>query len=183
MSMSLHVSRTVSTCFYQLRRLKSVRRSLPIQAAKTIINSFIISRVDYCNGILFGVTKKQTLRVQSILNASARVLYGGSMRDHITPLIRDRLHWLRYGQRTTYKLCLMAYKSLHGCAPPYIVDLVVPVSINQYARRLRSSDTLCIQQRKSRLQFGERCFSVSASRVWNTLPVHVRLSPSLNIFR
>jgi hypothetical protein len=35
LSMTTQVNRTVSTCFYQLRRLKAARRSLPIEAAKT----------------------------------------------------------------------------------------------------------------------------------------------------
>jgi len=74
LSMSTHVSRTVSTCFYQLRRIKAVRRSLPIEAAKTVINAFIMSRVDYCNGLLPGITQRQRDRMQSIFNASARLL-------------------------------------------------------------------------------------------------------------
>jgi hypothetical protein len=76
LSMTRHISSTVSTCFYQLRRLKAVRRSLPLEAAKTIISSFVTSRVDYCNGLLAGITQRQVDRLQSILNASARVLYG-----------------------------------------------------------------------------------------------------------
>jgi len=35
LSMSTHVNRTMSTSFYQLLRIKAVRRSLPIEAAKT----------------------------------------------------------------------------------------------------------------------------------------------------
>jgi hypothetical protein len=49
-----HISRVVSSCFYQLRRLKSSLKSLPFDVAKTIINSFVISRIDYCNCLLAG---------------------------------------------------------------------------------------------------------------------------------
>ena len=71
------------------------------------------SRVDYCSGLLAGITQRQADRMQSILNASARILYGGTKQDHITPLIRDKLHWLRFTQRVTFKLCVLVYKSLH----------------------------------------------------------------------
>src|ERR1700721_44412 len=121
LSMTRHISSTVSTCFCQLRRLKAVRRSLPLEAAKTVISSFVTSRVDYCNGLLAGNTQRQVDRLQSILNASARVLYGGTKRDHITPLIRDKLHWLRFTQRVTYKPCVLVYKALHGSAPKYLL--------------------------------------------------------------
>ena len=33
-------------------------------------------------------------------------------RDHVTPLLRDKLHWLKFCQRIQYKLCLMVYKLL-----------------------------------------------------------------------
>jgi len=183
LSMSTHVSRTVSSGFYQLRRIKAVRRSLPIEAAKTVINAFIMSRVDYCNGLLPGIIQRQRDRMQSIFNASAKLVYGGSRRDHKTPLVRDKLHWLRFSQRVTYKLCLFIYKTLHNCAPKYIADLVVPVSRNLFTRRLRSADTLCVVEREVRLQFGRCGFSMSASCAWNRLSPSVRMASTINEFR
>ena len=59
LSLNTQVSRTVSSCFYQLRRLKAVRRSLPIEAAKTVVSSFVTSRVDYCNGLMAEITQQQ----------------------------------------------------------------------------------------------------------------------------
>ena len=182
LSMTRHISSTVSTCFYQLRRLKAVRRSLPLEAAKTVISSFVTSRVDYCNGLLAGNTQRQVDRLQSILNASARVLYGGTKRDHITPLIRDKLHWLRFTQRVTYKLCVLVYKALHGSAPKYLRELVVPVSDNTSARRLRSADSLNIKRPRTRLKFGDRGFSAAAPDAWNSLSAHVKSAPSLGVF-
>src|SRR5688572_20279829 len=79
--MTNHISRTVSTCFYQLRRLKSRRKSLPLESAKTLVSSFVTSRLDYCNGVLAGITQKQTASMQSILNAAARLLCVGAPRE------------------------------------------------------------------------------------------------------
>jgi len=162
LTMSAHVSRTVSNCFYQLRRLKGVRKSLPLESAKTLVSSFVMSRLDYCNGVLAGITQRQTARMQSVLNAAARLLCGGTRRDHITPLIRDKLHWLRFTQRVTYKLCLLVYKSLHDTAPRYITELVKPLASNQSERRLRSASSLDVVRPRCRLKFGEKGFSVAA---------------------
>ena len=41
-----HVNKTVSSCFYQLRRLKSSVKALPFETAKTLVNCFVISRID-----------------------------------------------------------------------------------------------------------------------------------------
>ena len=177
LTMSSHVSRTISSCFYQLRRMKSIRRSLPMDAAKSVINAFVISRIDYCNGLYAGIAQKQCDRLQSVLNASARFLHGGSKFDHTTPLLRDKLHWLKFRQRIAYKLCLTVFKALHGSAPKYIAEHVVPVSRNPSTRRLRSADTGCIVNPGSKKKFGERGFSVAAPAAWNELPPEVRLSP------
>jgi len=40
------------SCCYQLRQLRSIRRSLTLDAAHSLIHAFIHSRVDYCNAIL-----------------------------------------------------------------------------------------------------------------------------------
>ena len=43
LSLTAQVSKTVSTGFYSLGRLKCARPSLPIHAAKMLVNSFVLS--------------------------------------------------------------------------------------------------------------------------------------------
>src|SRR6218665_2193452 len=43
-----HVSQLVRSCFYQLRRIKTIRKFIPTSIAVVLVNSFIVSRVDYC---------------------------------------------------------------------------------------------------------------------------------------
>jgi len=52
MSMNSHVNRVVSECFYKLRQIKTCRRSIPIPVAASLVNCFIVSKVDYCNALL-----------------------------------------------------------------------------------------------------------------------------------
>ena len=59
--------------------------------------------------------------------------------DHITDLLRDRLHWLRIPQWITFKCCLLVYKSLHGLAPAFIAISYVKNSIIQRRSGLRSA--------------------------------------------
>jgi len=75
-SMNSHVSRTIGACFYQLRRPKSIRCSLPISATRTSVSAFVLSRCDNHNGLFAGVTNKRIGRLQPILNASAKLIYG-----------------------------------------------------------------------------------------------------------
>jgi len=95
LSMNSHVSRTVGACFYQLRRLQSIRRSLPISATRTLVNASVYSRCDNHNGLFAGVTSKQIDRLQRILSAAKLIYRGGGegwlRSDHVTPLLR-KLH-------------------------------------------------------------------------------------------
>ena len=100
-----------------------------------LANSFIVSRVDYCNSLLAGLPICQLDRIQSVLNAAARLIYGRTPSDHVTDLLRDNLHWLCVPQCITYKLSLIAYKAIHNSMPDYITNFCISAADN----RLRSS--------------------------------------------
>ena len=132
-----HVNRLVRSCYYQLRRIKSVRRALPTAAAIQLVNSFIIWRVDYCNSILAAAPSNQLNRVQSVLNVAARLIYGRGRFERVSDLIRDRLRWLRVPQRISFKCALLAYKAQHGLVPHYIKNYCQPTSSLQFRYELR----------------------------------------------
>ena len=141
MSMTTHINYLVRTCFYHLRRIKHIRRFISTKTAVLIINSFVISRVDYCNSLLAGLPNCHLHRIQLVLNAAARLLYRGQKKDHITPLLRDKLHWLPIAARIQFKVCLLTYKSLHGLAPQYIADFLKPVASVSRRSTLRSASS------------------------------------------
>jgi len=103
--------------------LRLVRRSLTIGTAHALVRALIHSRLDYCNGVYAGVPAGLFNRLQSVLLASARLVLGLPGRAPVMSAIRDKLHWLSYPQRVTFKLCLTTYKCLHGLAPHYHRDL------------------------------------------------------------
>ena len=74
LTMSAHVNKLVSTCFFQLRQLRMVRRSLDVDAAHALVRALIHSRLDYCNGVLAGLPLYMFERLQSVLNAAARLV-------------------------------------------------------------------------------------------------------------
>ena len=89
-----NVKKLAGSCFYQLRQLRAVRRSLTTDAATTLVHALISSRVDYCNSVLYGMCEVYLRPLQSVLNAAARLITGKRKFDRITSTIRDDLHWL-----------------------------------------------------------------------------------------
>ena len=66
----------VSSSFYQLRRIKCSLKALPFDKAKYLVNCFVISRIDYCNSLLFGVPQYALDHLQRMMNAAVRILCG-----------------------------------------------------------------------------------------------------------
>ena len=54
------------TCYFELRRLASIRRSLTSTATATLVSAFVLSIINYCNSLLFGSTHDVTSHFQRI---------------------------------------------------------------------------------------------------------------------
>lgn len=183
LSMKQHISNLVRTCFSILRQLKTVSRSLPADTSKLLVHSFITSRIDYCNVAFAGLPQANLSRIQTVLNAAARLVCNARKFDHITPLLRDELHWLRVPERVEYKLCLLTYKCLHHLGPEYLSDDIIPLSGLSNRQRLRSSTSFDVVVPATRTKAGDRAFCVAGPRAWNGLPHHVQSAESLGRFK
>jgi len=176
-----HVRRLSGKCFYHLRQLKTVRRSLTEDAAKSLVHAFVTSRIDYCNSVIYGARAVHIQPLQNVLNAAARLILHKRKYDHITNDIRDRLHWLPIQQRLEYKVCLLIFKCLHQMAPVYLTEMNDPVSASTSRSHLRSAARGDLAVPRSRTTtYGQRSFSVSGPSLWNSLPLSVR-DPSLTM--
>ena len=89
LALTAHINQLTARCYSSLRRIKSCRRALSRSASVTLINSLIVSRLDYCNSLLAGCSKHLVDKLQRVLNSAARVIFGGEQREHVTPLLRE----------------------------------------------------------------------------------------------
>ena len=183
MSMHTHVTQLVCSCYGVLRQLRSIRRSLPRSALTTLVTSFTMSKVDYCNVALAGLPQYELDRVQSVVNAAARLTADARKYDHVTQLLMD-LHWLRVPQRIQYKLCVLVHGCLNGAAPGYLSDLTVSVA-SAARRRLRSASTSdLVVPSTLRASIGDRVFAVAGPTVYRQLsaqPPHRLLPSKMNL--
>ena len=52
LTLERQVSKLCQACYFHLRRLRTVRRSLSKECLRTLVHAFVTSRVDHCNGLL-----------------------------------------------------------------------------------------------------------------------------------
>ena len=114
--MRSHVTRVVAQCFAVLRQLRLIRRLLLPSTLKTVVVMLVLSRLYYANSVLTGLPAYFVKRLQSVLNASARLIYVIRRFDHVSDALMS-LHWLRIPERTQFKLAVLVHRVLHGNAP------------------------------------------------------------------
>ena len=171
------------TCYYELRRLASIRRFLTSTATATLVSAFVLSRIDYCNSLLFGSTNDVTSHLQRIQNYAARVIFRLPMSSSITIHLKS-LHWLPVKVRSTYKIACLCYHCHSSTAPSYVTDMLHKKPL--HTRNTRSSSyTMPLLNRPahSKATLGDRSFSFASSSVWNSIPNDVRCAPSLSSFK
>jgi len=138
----------------------------------------------FTTAFLLAVTSSSSITYElRVLNCTALVIFRGDRRDHMTPLLRDKLHWLRAKERITFKLCLLVYKAINGLASSYLQDLCLPVTTVCTRSALRSATRGDLVVPRTRWRLGNRAFCVAGPTAWNSLPPDIRTASSLITFK
>ena len=163
-------------CYYRLRQLRRLRRSLDSNSLATLVYAVLNSRIDYCNTVLAGAPRTVTDSLQRVLNAAARVVTGTSKFDRgLGQILHDELHWLDVPDRVFFKLAVTVHRCLNGRAPPYLSDYCVPAAGVDTRQHLRSTNRQLLAVPPYRLNaYGRRAFSVAGPTVWNSHPDFIR---------
>ena len=181
MEMVPQVNALSRSCYAQLRQIGHIRQYLSSDATKTLVNSLVTSKLDYCNSLLHGASKGVLQKLQNVQNTAARIITRTSRRSHITPVLKE-LHWLPIQCRVDFKILTLTYKAMHGESPTYISDLL---EVYKPKRELRSANkTVSLTVPICRLvRYGDRSFMHAAPKLWNSLPADVRDADTLASFK
>ena len=74
MNMQKYIAGTCRSVYMHIRKVNSIRRYLTKDATKLLINSTVLSRLDYCNSSYVGLPQTSTHKLQLAENAAARVI-------------------------------------------------------------------------------------------------------------
>ena len=158
LTLNAHVTNIARTCYFELRRLASIRRFLTSTATATLVSDFALSIIDYCNSLLFGSTHDVTSHMQRIQNNAARVIFHLPRSSSMTIYLIS-LHWLPVKVRSTYKIACMCYHCHSSTAPSHVTDMLHRTLSHTHNSR-SSSYTLPLLNRPahSKATLGDRSF-------------------------
>ena len=104
----------------------------------SLVTAMVLARLDYGSITLNGITHQRLVnRLQSVLNAAARLVCNSRKYDRISPLLRD-LHWLRVPERIKFRLAVLVFRCRNHTAPEYLSRELQWAVDDESRRRLRS---------------------------------------------
>jgi len=181
LSFDKHVNVVSAKCFFQLRQLRRIRRSLNDDSVATLVHASVASRVDYCGSLLIGAPRKTTDKLQRVLNSAARIVSNTRKFDRgLTHFRRSQLHWLDVVDRVRFRVCVQVFRCLHKMAPGYLSTSGI-----SGRRHLRSADRGHLDFPRVKLaSYGGRSFAYAGPSNSNSLPAYLRDSSlSLSSFK
>ena len=179
-----NVNKIIKTCFYHLRNILKICKHLSIDATKSLVHALVTSRLDYSNSLLYGCKTSSIKRLQCIQNYSARTICKIAKYDHISPVFKQ-LHWLPVKARIKHKLLTLTFKAVYGQAPSYLSELISCRPTLLPGLRSNHSVLLTVPKITSRADksTADRAFSLSAPKLWNSLPEELRNCSSVEAFK
>lgn len=180
MKLDKQVNSTCKSAWCNLFRISKIKKFLSTSQLKSVIQAFVISKIDQNNALLIGSPKCLTSKLQSVQNAACKLVCNIRRFDHVEPPLAD-LHWLPVEQRIQFKVLLLCYKSLNSDGPAYLKELLIPYCP---PRALRSGySNLLVVPKTIMRSYGDRAFSVAGPRMWNKLPSSVKDCSSIDAFK
>ena len=178
--MNENVSNIARICSFEQRRLATICRFLTSTVTATLVSAFVLSRIDYCNSLLFGSTHDAICHLQRIQNHAARVFLRLPKSSCITIHLKS-FHWLPVKVRITYKVACLCYHCHSSTAPSYVADMLHK-KLSHTRNTPSSSNTMPLLNRPahSMVTLGDRSFSYASSSVCNSIPNDVRCAPTLS---
>ena len=113
-NLEAHVKSMCRKCYFQLHLVHKIRRYITQESARTLIQANVMSVLDFCNCLLYGLPSTLLDRLQKVQNLAARIVVPARKHQHVTPVLMF-LHWLPIKQCIDYKITVLrlTFKALN----------------------------------------------------------------------
>ena len=167
-----------------INRIKLIRNSLSKEVCQTIVQSLVISHLDYANAILIDLPDITMKKLQRVQNVAARLVLGNESREENSKENLKKLHWLPVKYRIEFKIICLVHKCIHNQAPDYLRNLLISLPVRRIGLRSEGSNTCNLTIPKvKRETFAARAFSVKGPILWNRLPNSIKTIEDFKSFK
>ena len=182
LSLKSQIDQTVKIAGYHLRNISFVRKYLNKKIIKMLVHNHVLSKLDYCNSLYYGLPNYLLNKLQLIMNRAARLITGQSWRERVTPAL-IKLHWLPVKARIIYKQCVMVYHALKFGKPLYMSDMLKKFEVDTTVILRHSVEVHRLDEPRYQREAGRRAFCRSAPRLYNQLPQRIKMEQNVATFK
>ena len=160
--------------FYCLRKVWSLRDQSKASTLIELFRILVLSRVDYCKSLYYGLPIFLSAKLQRIMKSAARLIFLLSPSTPTSSYLKQ-LPWLPIRQRILFKIFLYAHRFGHhpGKLPLYLAELMkrnTMITRSQYFLQF-TFPQICSN-------FERRSFSQAVAVEWNKLSFDLKLITS-----
>ena len=172
LSHSKHINMIVRQSYSCISNIGRMKRYLTVDNLRCLVQSVLLSKIDSCNSLFFGINEYELNRLQKLQNSFARLIFGRRKSDHVSDLF-EKLHWLPVKQRIIFKILLLVFKVFANSSPLYINECLTILDHENRVLKVKTFNS----------SYGERAFCNYAPKLWNALPEYLRKSVTISYFK
>ena len=179
LSFEEHIKKKCKVAMYNLHNIRSSPEHQNTKTTLTLIYELVTSHLDYINAIFLtlpALTIRPLIRAQ---NLAAKLVLNSRDKNTSSTKTKQILHWLPIKERSIFKCLAILHPCVHATGPGIMSNLIKPKTIRISLRSNSLKDMLDIPM-TNRVTFGDRAFSVHASKLWNNLPCELKDIKDIN---
>ena len=176
----IHIDKLCKKLSTKLALLRRISKYLSLENKKLYYSAYMLPIMDFCSIVWSNSNKTLIMRINKMQKATARWILMSRFDSPSAPLFKQ-LRWLTFENRCKFHVAVLVYKGLNKLVPSYVSDLINITNNSNY--NLRSVTNKNIIYLKPKTNFLKQSFSYSCIKTWNDLPVKIRNSKSLTIFK
>ena len=177
-----HIKKKCKVAMYNLHNIRSLCEHLNNKTTQTLIYGLVTSHLDYINAI-YSTLPASTIRpLNRAQNLAAKLVLNSRDTDISSSKAKQILHWLPIKERSIYKCLTILHPCIHGTGPNIISNLIKTKTSRRSLRSHSLKHMLDIPM-TNRVTYGDRAFSVNASKLWNNLPCELKDIKDINKFK
>ena len=173
LNFNLHISNIFRSAANQLKSY------LSFNAKSILINSYIISKFNYCPLVWIFSTAKSLNKIESLQKRALRFLYNDYSISYEGLL--ETSGKVKMSVNTLRNLCVEIYKTINKLNPEFMNNIF---KVKENKRLVREQYKLNLETPEwNQVTFGAKSLEVYGSKVWNSLPFHIKTSENLVQFK
>ena len=165
------VRETCNRVFAGVHSLKRFTRCLPQEVKAMLVKTLVFPHFNYCDAVYNDMTVELSERLQRAQNYCVRFIFNLRRDDHVTPYF-SQLSVLKLNRLREYHILCILFSILESHIPTYLSERFTFLSDISERNTRHGSSTLIIPTHRTVIY--NKSFTVTASRLWNSLPDNLK---------